>query len=127
MSRAMAETVSQRNFYDCGNMHYMAAKFVCEHDYSADHDSHLELQERMRCPIAFLAEMMGDIMYLHQALHQPDSHEFVEAVIKKVNGHVERKHWAIVKGDTVPEDIEVLPSVWSMRRKRRNQESQRSC
>ena len=96
----------------------MAAKSVCKHDYSADHDSHLELQERMRRPIAFLAEMMGDIMYLHQALRQPDSREFVEAVIKEVNGHVDRKHWAIVKRDTVPEDIEVLPSVWSMRHKR---------
>jgi len=57
-------------------------------------------------------------MYLHQALHQPDSREFVEAVIKEVNGHVERKHWAIVKRDTVPEDIEVPPFMWSMRRKR---------
>jgi len=57
-------------------------------------------------------------MYLHQALRQPDSREFVEAVIKEVNGHVERKHWAIVKRDTIPEDIEVMPSMWSMRRKR---------
>jgi hypothetical protein len=71
MSRAMAESVSQRNFYGRGNMHYMAAKSMCEHDYSADHDSHLELQERMHRPIAFLAEMMGDIMYFYQALRQP--------------------------------------------------------
>jgi hypothetical protein len=97
MSRDMAESVSQRSFYGRGNMHYMASKPVCEHDYSADHDSHLELQERMRRSIAFLAEMMGDIMYLHQAPRQPDSREFVEAVIKEVNGHVDRKHWAIVK------------------------------
>jgi hypothetical protein len=120
MSQAMAKSVSQRNFYGCGNMHYMAAKSVCEHDYSADHDSHLELQEGMHHPIAFLAELMGDIMYLHQALRQPDSRELMEAVIKEVNGHVERKHWAIVKQDTVPEDIEVLPSVWSMRRQMRS-------
>ena len=86
MSRAMAESVSQHDFYGRGNMHYMAAKSVCEHDYSAEHNLHLELQERMRRPIAFLAEMMGDIMYLHQALCQPDSRKFVEAVIKEVNG-----------------------------------------
>ena len=44
MSRAMVESVSQRSFYGRGNMHYMAAKSVCEHHYSPDHDSHLELQ-----------------------------------------------------------------------------------
>ncbi len=49
------------------------------------HDSHLELQERMRNPIAFHAEMMGDIMYLNQALQQSDAKEFVQAVIKEVN------------------------------------------
>jgi hypothetical protein len=59
-----------------------------------------------------------DIMYLHQALHQPDSREFVNAVIKEINGHVDRNHWALVTRDDVPEDVEVLPSVWSMRRKR---------
>jgi hypothetical protein len=114
----MAESVSQQGFYGRGNMHYMSASSICEYNYSAAHDSHLELQERMRRPIAFLAEMMGDIMYLHQALHQPDSREFVQAVIKEINGHVDRNHWALVKRHEVPDDIEVLPSVWSMRRKR---------
>ncbi len=47
------------------------------------HDSHLELQEHMRNPIAFHAEMMGDIMYLNQALQQPDAKEFVKAVVKE--------------------------------------------
>jgi hypothetical protein len=32
------------------------------------HNAHLQLQERMRNPIAFHAKMMGDIMYLQQAL-----------------------------------------------------------
>ena len=118
MSRAMAESVSQQDFYGQGNMHYMAASSICEHDYAQEHDLHLELQERMRRPIAFLAEMMGDIMYFHQAIRQPDSRQFVEAIVKEINGHVDRKHWELVRRDEVPEDVDVLPSVWSMRRKR---------
>jgi hypothetical protein len=53
------------------------------------HDTNLQLQERTRNPIAFHAEMMGDIMYLQQALKQPDAKEFVQAVIKEVNGHMD--------------------------------------
>jgi hypothetical protein len=92
MSRAMAELVSQRDFYGKEKMHYMASQAVCKHDYDRLHDSHLDLQDRMRHPIVFLAEMMGDVMYLHQALRQPDSKEFVEAVITEVNGHIDNNH-----------------------------------
>jgi hypothetical protein len=53
------------------------------------HIAHLQLQERMRNPIAFHAEMMGDIMYLQQVLKQPNAKEFAQAVIKEVNGHVD--------------------------------------
>jgi hypothetical protein len=57
------------------------------------HDTHLQLQEGMRNPIAFHAEMMGNIMYLQQVLKQPDAKEFVQAVIKEVNGHVDSNNW----------------------------------
>jgi hypothetical protein len=46
--------------------------------------------------IVYVAEMTGDIMYLHQALHQPDVREFVEAVIKEVNGHIGNDHWKLI-------------------------------
>jgi hypothetical protein len=62
MSRAMAESVSQQNFYGKDKMHYMASQAVCKHDYDRLHNSHLDLQDCMRHPIAFLAEMMGDVM-----------------------------------------------------------------
>ncbi len=57
----------------------------------------------MRHPIAFLAEIMGDVMYLHQALRQPDSKEFVEAVIKEVYGHVDNDQWKLILRTEVPE------------------------
>jgi hypothetical protein len=95
-------------------MLYMAPQVMCEHDYDRLHNSHLDLQDCMRHPIAFLAEMMGDIMYLHQALHQPDAREFVEVVIKEVNGHIDNNHWKLIPCTEVPEGTEVVPSVWAM-------------
>jgi hypothetical protein len=86
--------------------------------YAREHDFHLDLQERMRHPIAFHAEMMGDIMYYHQALQQPDADEFVKAIVSEVNGHIKSKHWRLVKRSEVPKDVVVIPSVWAMRRKR---------
>ncbi len=54
--------------------------------------------------------MMGDIMYLQQALKQPDAKEFVQAVIKEVNGHVDSNNWTFRKRkrSKVPEDIQIV-------------------
>ena len=89
-----------------------------ETDEDLFHDAHLELQERMRNPIAFHAEMMGDIMYLQQALRQHDAKEFVQAVVKEINGHVDCDNWTLKKRSEVPDDVQIVPSVWLMRRKR---------
>jgi hypothetical protein len=70
-------------------------------------DAHLQLQEQMRKPTAFHAEMMGDIMYLQQALQQPNKKEFVKAVIKEVNGHVDSNNMMLQKQSKVPEDVHV--------------------
>ncbi len=124
MSRAMQDSVSQRLFYGNRGMHYMANKAVLNDPMEAEiqcikeHEEHLSLQERMRHPIAFHAEMMGDIMYFHQALQQPDAGEFVKALIKEVNGHIENHRWKLIKRSEVPQEVDVIPSVWSMRRKR---------
>ncbi len=85
MSQRMAESVAQ-------GLHHMAHQSTFEEtNEDLFHDAHLELQERMQNPIAFHAEMMGDIMYLQQALRQHDAKEFVQAVVKEINGHVSRK------------------------------------
>ncbi len=66
-------------------------------DFDARHDHKLLFQERMWHPISFHAEMMGDIMYLHQALQQQDASEFIKVVVKEVNSHVEQKHWRLIE------------------------------
>jgi hypothetical protein len=112
MSRRIAESIAQ-------GMHHVARQStIGETDEDLFHDAHLDLQERMRNPVAFHAEMMGDIMYLQQALRQPDAKEFVQAVVKEVNGHVDSNNWTLKKRDEVPDDTQIVPSVWSMRRKR---------
>ena len=112
----MIESTQQRAIH--GNKNYYVADSVGFIDFDKAHDDHLDLQERMRHPIAFHAEMMGDIMYYHQAMKQDDANEFVNAIVKEVNGHVDNEHWKLIKRHEVPEDQEVIPSVWSMRRKR---------
>jgi hypothetical protein len=117
MSRVMTKSVSQQYFFGRDKMHYMASQAMCEHDYNCLHNSYLDPQDCMRHPIAFLVEMIGDIMYLHQALCQPDAREFVEAVIKEVNGHIDNDHWKLIPCTEVPEGTEVVPSVWAMQNK----------
>jgi hypothetical protein len=98
MSQRMAESVSQQSFYENQGMHYMASQATAGNaDEDLFHDAHLQLQEQMRNPIALQAEMMGDIMYLEQALRQPHAKEFVQAVIKEVNGHVDSNNWTLWK------------------------------
>jgi hypothetical protein len=98
MSQRMVESVSQRDFYRNQGMHYMASQATTgDTDQDLFHDAHLQLQERMRNPIAFHAEMMGDIMYLQQALNQPDAKKFVLAVIKEVTGHMDSNNWTLQK------------------------------
>jgi hypothetical protein len=52
-------------------------------------------------------------------LQQPDRAEFIKAMNAEVASHTERGHWRIVLRSQVPEGMDILPSVWAMRRKRR--------
>jgi hypothetical protein len=89
MSRRMTKSVAQ-------GLHHMAHQSTfSETDEDLFHDTRLDLQEQMQNPIAFHAEMMGDIMYLQQALRQHDAKELVQAVVKEVNGHVDCKNWTL--------------------------------
>jgi hypothetical protein len=115
-----ADSKSQRNFYGTTDMHYMAnvsTAYFNETPEDLFHNQHLDLQKHMRNPIVFHAEMMGDIIYYHQALQQPDAQQFANAIVKEVDCHVENKHWQLIKRGDVPEDAQIVPSVWSMQRK----------
>lgn len=122
-SRRLQESSQLRSFHGAKGYYDNAASNVASAattsiNYEQAHDDHLELQERMRHPIAFHAEMMGDIMYYHQAMRQNDADKFTDAVIKEVNGHVDMGNWNLIKRNEVPDPEFILPSVWAMRRKR---------
>jgi hypothetical protein len=86
--------------------------------YEAMHEDDYLLQDEMQNPVAFLAHANKDTMYFHQAMKAPDRDEFIKAVVKEVNDHIENKHWELVPRESVPRGVDVLPSVWSMKRKR---------
>jgi hypothetical protein len=72
----MVKFTSQWDFFGTSGMHYMANLSTTAFDETPEdlfHNYHLDLQERMQNPIAFHAEMTGDIMYYDQALQQPDA------------------------------------------------------
>ena len=114
MSWKMAKSTSQWDFYGTSGMHYTANPSTTPFNETPEdlfHDFCLDLQKCMQNPIVFHAEMMGDIMYYYQALQQPDAKQLANAVVKEVNGHVDNKHWTLVKQKDVPKEAQVVPSV----------------
>ena len=53
-------------------------------------------------------------MYFYQAMRDPDRKEFLNATIKEVNIHCERKHWKLIPHSGVPKVQFILDSVWDM-------------
>ena len=56
-------------------------------------------------PIAYKANTDLDMMYMHQAIRQPDRSDFVQAMQKEVNDQMDNNNFTIVHKDTVPKDI----------------------
>jgi hypothetical protein len=107
--------MSQQDFFGGQGMHYMVSQSIMSKTIEdLFHDSHLQIQEQTRNPAAFNPEMIGDIIYLQQAFRQPDAKKFLQAIIKEVNGHVECNNWTLQKRCKVPEDVQIVPSVWAL-------------
>jgi hypothetical protein len=117
MSQRMAESVSQQDFYGNQGMHYMASQTTTgDTDEDLFHAAHLQLQKQMRNPIAFHAEMMGDHVSSTSA-KTAQCKKIVQAVIKEVNGQVDSNNWTLQKRSKVPEDVQIVSSIWSLQRK----------
>jgi hypothetical protein len=87
--------------------------------HDIDGEAEYDLQERMSDPIAYAASADKDTMYMHQAMKQPDKKQFIQAMVDEVTAHTKNGHWKIIPRSQVPDGTKVLPSVWSMKRKRR--------
>ena len=98
----------------------------CQAEIPNDYDTNVyhgteeyEIQQQMADPIAFAASSDPDIMYLHEAMKQPDRKQFVQVMIDEVTTHTTRGHWKILPISQVPEGTKILPAVWAMRCKRK--------
>ena len=60
--------------------------------FDALHKEDYKIQEDMDDPIAFKASGDPDSMYYYQAMRAPDKGHFINAMIKEVEDHVQRKH-----------------------------------
>eukprot|EP00957_Ditylum_brightwellii_P056020 4245654-Ditylum_brightwellii.AAC.1 len=45
-------------------------------------------------------------------MKQLDQEEFIKAIVKEINGHVECDHWKLVRRSEVPANTKILDSVW---------------
>jgi hypothetical protein len=86
--------------------------------YDVLHEEDFSIQDKMTDPIAFKASTDPDTMYYHEAMAAPDRHQFITAIIKEVNAHIENNHWALVPIEEVPKGTKILDSIWAMKRKR---------
>ena len=75
--------------------------------------------EMMNPLIAMAASAEPDMMYWHKAMHQPNWKQFLQAAIKEVNDQTKHGNWEVSHHTQVQPDASILPSVWSMKRKRR--------
>ena len=53
------------------------------------HDEEYKIQEEMENPMAFVASSNPDIMYLDEAMKQPDKLQFQQAMIEEVKSQTE--------------------------------------
>ena len=68
--------------------------------------------------VSFKAVADPDVMYLHQAMKQPDKNEFLKAMTKEVEDQTRNGNFSIVTRESVPKGKTILNAVWQMRRKR---------
>ena len=68
--------------------------------------------------LAMAASTNPDIMYLHEAMREPDRKQFLRAMVKEVQAQMVNNNFTVIRREQVPEGVQVLPAVWAMRRKR---------
>ena len=96
-SRGRQRTVSSRTKESIEAGYFKSSIFNAFHStYETQNNMDLDIQYRMSNPMEFLDETQGEMMYFHQSMDQEDSGDFVEAVVKEVNGKIDNAHWKLV-------------------------------
>ena len=110
-----------RSRFDFANyirIHHQAEELLYSiFPFELSHDLYLWMEKWLRQPLAFMVNEVGNVMYYHQAMNQPNAWEFAWALVKEVNGHVDNGNWELMPCSKVPEGVDSVPSVWAMHRK----------
>ncbi len=69
-------------------------------------------QERDQTIHAMAASSDPDVLYLHEAMQQPDRPQFLIAMKKEIQSQTDNGNWIIVERISVPRGHKILPSVW---------------
>ena len=94
------ELLKLSTYYECMN----------ERDY--------ESQESMDNPIVFKPSTDPDVLYYYQVMATDDSDQFIEAMLREIDGYYELRVWELIPREQVTEGYHILDSVWAMKRKR---------
>ena len=69
--------------------------------------------------MAFMEEKENNDTYTYkEMLKQPDSTDFIQAMIKEVQDHEQRNHWTVIPRHQVPKGVKTILAIWSFKRKR---------
>ncbi len=60
-----------------------------------------------------------DAMYFHKAMREPDREQFKGAMKQEVEAHIRNEVWELIKKSAVPKGHKIMPSVWSVKRKKK--------
>jgi hypothetical protein len=78
-----------------------------------------EESEEPKEVFALAASKDPDTMYYHEAMREPDREQFKGAMKQEVDAHTRNEVWELIKKSAVPKGHKIMPSVWSMKRKRK--------
>lgn len=102
---------------------FVMEAFLCESEVAGSNGIAYEALKQIDdddCEMQCMAASSDpDIMYLHEALREPDRDQFIQAMVEEVQGQSDNGNWTLVPLSQVPEGATILPAVWAMRRKRR--------
>jgi hypothetical protein len=68
--------------------------------------------------LAFKASTDPDTMYMHEAMREPDSANFRQAMDKEMTDQLANRNFSLIRRRDVPKGQIILPAVWQMKRKR---------
>jgi hypothetical protein len=77
-------------------------------EWEVYHDDSCTIQTEMENPMAFAASSNPDVMYLDQAMKEPDRDKFEEAMLQEVQSHTDNGHWKIVPTKSVPRGTKIF-------------------